>query len=499
MALPVVGEEFFPSPDDVLNVILASIQIGASQRGLTVNVLPGSDHYIRAKAFAQRVSQAVANGKIARDNYSPLTATGTSLRELCALYGVPERGASKAAGYVTVVISSGSVSFPAGFRATAPSGEKYETTTAITQSNGGKVQLQAVNGGASTNLDPGTRLTWDSATFGNLSRICTVDAGAIDGGTDADTDDTLRRRLINRLASPGVGGNASQIQQWAEEASSAVEAAYVYSAVRGPGSYDVAITAEGGDRTLSSAIQSAVAGYVVARMPGHVDLNLTSVAAQEVDVGFAASLALPASAGGAGGGWRDATPWPNASSGDVQITAYNSGTGVATTDATALNGLAVGTRIGVWDTSTDTDNPTMREYTIESVTLSGGFYNIKVQGGFGFDPTLSYISTGAINLRSYAATALEKIRQLGPGEKTTSTIILPRARRQPTPDVSNETDLNSKILTAIQNEHSEIRSLEYAARYDTGTTTPRTSPGVPTTTAQAPKILVVKFLWIRKA
>jgi hypothetical protein len=58
-------------------------------------------------------------------------------------------------------------------------------------------------------------------------------------------------------------------------------------------------------------------------------------------------------------------------------------------------------------------------------------------------------------------------------------------------------------LTTIQTggvtaQHAEILNLEYAARYDTGTTTPRTSPSIPATTADAPSILVLKHLSFRR-
>jgi uncharacterized phage protein gp47/JayE len=497
--LPVVGEAAYPTPADVLEVILASILLGAQQQGLVADVRPGSDHYIRAKAIAGRVSMAIANGKIARDNYSPLTATGDALVALAGIYGVAKRPASRAAGYVVVTVAGGTASIPAGFQLTAPSGEKYQTTTAAVVATGGSVQAQAVNGGASTNVAAGAKMTFDSASIGNLNQVCTVDVGGIDGGVDADDTETLRRRLINKLASPGVGGNVSQVQQWAEESSAAVEAAYVYAAARGPSSYDIAVTSATGDRTLSSTIVDTVAAYVTGKMPGNHSLNVTSVSPQEVDVVLLANLALPGSAGGTGGGWRDAAPWPSATSGNVKITSFNSTTKVATTDATALNGLAIGAHIGLWDPVTDPTAPAMREHTVDSCSVSGGFVIFTAQGGISFDPTGGYISTGAVNLTSYASTTLSKIRALGPGEKTTNIDILPRGRRQPTADISGETDLNSKITTQIQTSHSEIRSVDYSIRYDTGTTSTRTSPSVPTTTASAPKILVLKWLAIRKA
>jgi uncharacterized phage protein gp47/JayE len=501
MALPAVGEENYPTPDEILALVLGSMQIDAARRGLDIDISPGSDHHIRAKAFSKRVSVAIANGQIARDNYNPLTATGDSLLALCALYGITQRPASKAAGYLIVRVSTGSAPIPAGYRCTSPTGEKYQTTTAKTVTNtapNNTIQIQAVEGGSSTNLSAGTQLTWDSSAIGNLLKPCTVDSTGIQNGTDADDEETMRRRLLAKLSRPGIGGNAAQLQEWAEESSSAIEAAYVYSSVRGPGSYDIALTAADSDRTLDTSIVSTAASYVAGQMPGHADINLTTVSAQNVDVVLAMTLALPASAGGAGGGWLDATPWPNATSGNVKITAYNTTTKVATTDAVAANGLAVGARIGVWDDVTAPAEPVMVEHTVSVIAL-GPPVTIEVQGGFGPDPTGGYISAGAVHLISYAATALEKVRVLGPGEKTTSVDILPRGRRQPTPEDGTETDLNSRLLTAIQNEHTEIRSLEYAARYDTGTTNTRTSPSVPTTTANAPRILVLKELAFRKA
>lgn len=507
MTLPAVGEENYPTPDEILALVLGSMQIDAARRGLDIDISPGSDHHVRASAFSRRVSVAIANGQIARDNYNPLTATGDNLLALCALYGLTPRAAAKAAGYTRARVSTGTAPIPAGYRCTSPTGEKYETTTAAnpTAANNGTdangVQIRAVEGGSSTNLSAGTRLTWDSAAVGNLLKESVVLSSGVTGGTDADDEETMRRRLLAKLSRPGIGGNAAQLQEWAEAASSAVEAAYVYSAVRGPGSYDIALTKAGGNRALPGAIVSEVTAYVAGQMPGHADLNVTTISGEEVDVIFAATLALPSSAGGSGGGWRDATPWPNATSGNVQITAWNSTTKIATTDTASANGLAVGTHIGLWDTVTDSEEPVMREYTVKYAALGGGgFYEIQVEGDFGgLDPTDSYISTGAVHLVSYAATALAKIRELGPGEKTTSVDILPRGRRQPTPEEGTETDLNSRLLTAIQNEHSEIRSLEYAARYDAGALTTRTSPSVPTTTANAPKTLVLNQLAFRKA
>lgn len=106
----------------------------------------------------------------------------------------------------------------------------------------------------------------------------------------------------------------------------------------------------------------------------------------------------------------------------------------------------------------------------------------------------AYISVGAENLQAYAESMLAAFTSLGPGEKTASTFILPRALRKPSPDVDAPSDVTSRILATVTNAHDEILGLDWAARYETGTTTTRTTPGLPTATTDEPKILVLKHM-----
>jgi hypothetical protein len=210
---------------------------------------------------------------------------------------------------------------------------------------------------------------------------------------------------------------------------------------------------------------------------------------------LAASLPLPQSAGGAGGGWRDADPWPAE---NVKVTSYASGLARISVSTTAA-APSVGASIGIWDP----DDETMYEYSITSVTLIAAgppaIYDIGVQNGFSTDPTGAYISAGAQSLTDYAATFAEEVATLGPGQKTELPEILPRALRYPATDTSNPSDLTTRQTIAVFNAYSEVADLTYAARYATGTTTALTSPDVPNTTADPPNILVLKFFAIRKA
>lgn len=498
-----VGDSAYPDPSAVRDIILRTIRVACARIGFVANCLPGSDHYIRATAWGTRVSIAIANGQLAQADMSPLTAQGTGLITLAGVYGVFPRPAGPAGGQV-IIRCTGTVILPKGFQCTAPDGHKYETVAVATLTNGQAVDVIASEAGASTDQGATTQLTWDSAAIGALNPVCTVASGGITAGNDGDVTtnpdgtlnvEPLRQRLIRKLAFPGVGGNWSQVVEWAEEASSSVEAAYAYPAVNGPASYDVALTKAGGDRTLSLANLNLVRAAINSQMPGQNAQNLTGTVPQYVDVTVAASLPLPQTAGGAGGGWREAAPWPAA---DVKVAAYNGGTGIATVTGTTTP--TVGNQIGVWNSGAlDTSGnpaPVMLEFSVTSVGGTSGAWTLTVQGGFGFDPTGEYVSAGAVHLVEYAADLLTQIGTLGPGEKSANPDIVPLGKRQPTTDVQSPSALTSRLLALVQDAHSEIADLAYGARYAAGTTTPLTSPSLPLATSDPPNILVLNSLAI---
>jgi uncharacterized phage protein gp47/JayE len=496
MALPDPEGANYPTPADVLQTLIRAIRFAFARRGIDVNVLPDSDHYKRAQTYANRVALAIANNQLALADSNPLTSTGDALVALAGIFGVEKRPAAAAAGFVTITCT-GTVVIPAEYLLSSPDGQKYQTTKLGTYTTGQEVEIIATVGGSDTNQEAGTVLTWDSASIGALSRNATVTADALTGGAAEDNDDTLRNRLLAKLAAPAVGGNSSSVVEWAEDASASVEHAYVYQAARGPGSYDVAVTAAGGDRTLSTAILDLVEAAVLAKMPGQSDLLVTTVTPQYVDIVLAAMLPLPQSAGGAGGGWRDATPWPAE---DVKVISYNSGGGLARVQVSSTAAApSVGASIGIWDP----DAEAMNEYSITGVTLiaSGppATYDISVQNGFLVDPTDAYVSAGAQFLTDYADTFAGEVAKLGPGQKTDLPEILPRALRFPATDTVSPSDLTSRQTIAVFNTYSEVADLTYSARYATGTTTSLTSPDLPLTTADPPNILVLKYLAFRKA
>ena len=498
MTLPTVGTIAYPTAPEVRDGMLRTIKLGLARVGITVNVLPGSDHYVRADALARRLTVAYANNQIAIEDYNPLTARGDKLVQIAGVFGVRKRQPSKATGFV-IIASTAAVTIPAGFRAVAPDGETYDVISSTTVSNGGTVEVVAVNTGKSTNQKKDTKLTWQSASIGALNAICTVDAGGIDGGANEDDDETLRRRLLDRLANPSVGGNNASVKAICEDASAAVEAAYVFAALQGPSSLDVALTKAGDDRTLSSATVAIVRAALIAALPGHAKMNVTAIDAEEVDVVLRATLPDPATAGGTGGGWKDASPWPSgtpaAGTNDGKVTSYTAPTATVRTTTSP----AVGNAIGVWDAA----NQVMHEYTIATVGGASGAYTITVQGldgsaGFKASPLGAYISAGAVGLRSYGATMVTEMAALGPGEKTDSLELLPRSRRYPNIDNAHPSALDNRILGNLQKAHPELVA-EYGLRLEAGTTTTLTAPSLPAATTDPPHVLVLSQFAIWKA
>lgn len=477
-----VGQSAYPTAAEIRDQILRDLSYYGDANGIVYNVRPGSDYYKLATSLANRCAVAIANNKISNDERNPLLATGDNLRELARVYGIEERPASGSSGDAIVRTSATATpTIPAGWRSTAPNGKKYDVVFSATVSNGDIVTISSVDTGAATELAAGTKLTWDSAAIATLLNPLTVGVDGIVGGVDADTDETIRNRLVDRLAAQALGGNASSIKEWAEEISAAVDRAYVYQALQGPGSLDFAITRAAGDRALPSTIVAESKANVEGQMPGGViRINATSVEPEDLDVVF--SVELPPSDSSAGG-WRDASPWPSAV---VKVTGIAGAT--LTIDSTTQP--PIGNTIGLWNRSGSA--PVMEERRILTRAGVSGAYDITVDGSVSFVETGDLVSAGAMNLVGYADKARSLWAELGPGEKTTDPDLLPRSLRFPSPDIVSPCRITSRQVTEIQADYPEIIDLELTRCALTGTLTDHRTPSLPPTTADAPRILVLK-------
>jgi uncharacterized phage protein gp47/JayE len=116
-----------------------------------------------------------------------------------------------ATGTVTVVGLTGTI-IPSGARLSGDDNWPYQTTAAVYVTDAGApAPVQALNVGAVGNRTAGDVLSFDTAIAGVNGSAAVV---SIDGGTDVETDDELRQRILLRIQKPPMGGDADDYVQW---------------------------------------------------------------------------------------------------------------------------------------------------------------------------------------------------------------------------------------------------------------------------------------------
>jgi uncharacterized phage protein gp47/JayE len=501
---------FYPTKEQVRSTLLNAYRLGYAQRGVTVNVSEGSEPWIRYDSMAGMVMHAIRNGELGLRNTNPLLAVGEALIEWARVFGVFPRPASSASGLLIITISNAlipSVPIPTGYVGThSVTGVKYEVVTGASVADQGTIQVTAKSAGANTDAAAGDIVTWDSQTIAWLKQPTVVDVGGIDGGEDADDEEDLRRRLLKRLGLPAVGGNPAHTIQLAEDTSAAVWAAFDYPSVRGPGSYDLAIMgdpASSAGVVLNATIQGQVDTAVQGEKPGYANSNTTSVQEEELDAIVGLGLPLPKAAGGLGGGWKDANPWPSDAESGVKglITGVSAAPGssspILTVDSTSADPPVAGRHIAVWNNTTKA----FVEGTIVTVTGSSGSYDITLDttaAAGAFMAAGQYVSPAAHHMQDYADTFVEAMHSMGPGEKTDNPDILRYARRFPSTSFSNPAALTSRQISAVESAHSEVENIAFVARYATGLTTTLTTPSIPPSTSEPPRRLALKHFAFRR-
>jgi uncharacterized phage protein gp47/JayE len=123
--------------------------------------------------------------------------------------------ATIATGTADFVTANGSVSVPTGTQLSYSTNMVYQTTEDILTDPTGvptPTTIAALNPGSLGNLDQGTSLALLTTLTGSVDSI-TVDT--LDGGTDDETDDELRARVLRRIRQPPMGGDATDYEAWA--------------------------------------------------------------------------------------------------------------------------------------------------------------------------------------------------------------------------------------------------------------------------------------------
>ena len=140
------------------------------------------------------------------------TAEAQYLERQASIQGIYRRAASKATGTLTVSYTEGAT-LPVGTIFMADDQTRYETT-AEPEVGSYAVPVQCLEVGTIGNREEGQ-------TYTLVSPVTGVDAEAVGsemaGGAEAESDESLRERLLYRLRNPPRGGTATDYVAWAKE------------------------------------------------------------------------------------------------------------------------------------------------------------------------------------------------------------------------------------------------------------------------------------------
>ena len=98
-------------------------------------------------------------------------------------------------------------------------GITFQTTAQATIAAGGTlIPIAAVQGGAAGNIDAGTVIGWSpaiSGVDGTVTVQSDTNLDGLSGGADAESDSSLRGRLLLRIGAVPMGGDATDWKMWA--------------------------------------------------------------------------------------------------------------------------------------------------------------------------------------------------------------------------------------------------------------------------------------------
>lgn len=425
--------------DTIRDDIARTIRNGMVEFGIVnPNVGPNSDFILSATALGNQLAVVGANCIVATDNQMPDTGDFDGLNRWGDIFDNPPQPASGSLGSF-IIVCSANAPVPTGAQLTDTAGLRYRVTTGGSYVDGTAVPIEAVDVGAATNHDEGDTLQWATTPPYCQDRVL-VAKGGLTNGIDAEDVETYRARILDRFQTPTGSGNWAYLAAQAEKSTPSVQKAFVYPAVQGPATVDLAVvaaptTTEKSRQVQGPLVTGTVYPFTRGKVPEHPNITLTTVTDVEVDVAFA--LVLPeaptANPPGDGGGWLNGTPWPRPDTiSDFKCTV----TAVTTTTQFTVDSQAEPTQ-GV--TRIAWLSPlTWLLYTalVTSYTGSAGAWVITIDEPFVDIMTGAFIWPECENAQAYCDTMLDAFKSMGPGEKTANISVFGRGFRHPPPSTS---------------------------------------------------------------
>lgn len=186
-----------------------------------LSIIEGSDAYNLADALAHELAGLELGAQQAAMRVLIRTSSGADLDRFAEDDGTARRAATTSRLVVRVTgplssttpVNGATLATAAGARFTPISSTTGAVLASIVTDGSGNadVTVQAVDAGAAGNLVAGTVLTWSSAPTGFAATGSVLSTAR--AGQNAESDATLRQRLLERLREKPGGFNRSQIRE----------------------------------------------------------------------------------------------------------------------------------------------------------------------------------------------------------------------------------------------------------------------------------------------
>ena len=219
----------------------------------------------------------------------PDTAEGDQLTRHATIYGLTRKGASGSSGDTALrVFGDVGATVPVSEAMThLPSGLFFETRSGGLIPAVGFLDVDIAadpSVGELTNLEVLQEVTFDVVPL-NLEATARI-VVELTNGQDAERDDDLRDRLLNRIGQPAAGGNRNDWEQFALEAATFVDSAFVYPNRNGLGAVDISAlkAGTGAARLLDAGERATVLAAIDAVRPVSAIARVLEVLEEETDV-----------------------------------------------------------------------------------------------------------------------------------------------------------------------------------------------------------------------
>jgi uncharacterized phage protein gp47/JayE len=177
----------------------------------------------------------------------------------------PRKAATPATGNVTFVGTNGAL-VPSGTVLLSADGTEYSTSSGGVISGTATVAAVAYVAGVGGNADAGASLNMVLPISG-INGTATIAAGGMTGGSDIESDTSLRARLIARIQQPPHGGSEHDYIAWALEVPG-VTRVWVYPQENGLGTVVVRFMRDGDASPIPDTAEvAAVQAYIDERRP----------------------------------------------------------------------------------------------------------------------------------------------------------------------------------------------------------------------------------------